>query len=376
MELEIWFKKNGSRYEALRGRQPDLKHIFHRADNHKPKIIITKNNLLKLWGSAIILDITHINDVKTPLLWDSHGDFYYCTLTGDELEDILDFSKKKKLKHLLFGTPKPKITNHDHTNNGTVYDPHNDRVVYEVQSAREGEIRGRKAFNSRLTGDMYYSPQSMYDQNLFDQYQDSITDVNKLRESVKRDASTIDMSIKPSDGSDQPVAPKLIQKHTALKEIPVIEWHTMSDGVLQGDLKLYNSRFDITLKDEHPEPGKEVIYVRAQLPDELIKLHDPDQATVDLCGYSLAIEGSIIPPLETYIETDQGKDSNDETIKSPNYLCSIISIETADAIRLRLGGRTRAELQQLHELKKNNQWDEWHKLKEETKRDRPAALET
>ena len=89
---------------------------------------------------------------------------------------------------------------------------------------------------------------------------------------------------------------------------------------------------------------------------------------MDLNGYQLAIEGCILPGLAadvgTYPET------------AMHHLKTKITVEMADSIRLRLGGRTRAELDRIYQYREAGNWVEWQKAMNETKRTKPASLET
>ena len=179
MEIEVWFKSKNEKFIALKGRQPDLK-MFKRSPSSRPKLVITPYFKLKAWGSPEIADITRINGIHVSFLWDTKNNYWFCQLDEDKVEDITELSSGKKFKHLLMGTPKPKMM----------------RGISGI--ADDGYIglgEGGHAYH----GDKIYYPET--NQDVIDQTR---RDIDEIMLGVKSDK----IPINPSDRSDQPVAPQ------------------------------------------------------------------------------------------------------------------------------------------------------------------------
>ena len=190
MELEVYFKSNGRNYEALKGRQPDFKTILFRNPTSKPKLIITPNDALQVWGSEQIKKITHVNGVAVELtLQGGNYGYYHCMLSEREVEKMTDISLAKKLRHIFVGTPKPKMT------------------------------QGISGVAVSDDGDMYYkSDKNVYkmsadtDEKIYPETnQDIIAQTRKDIDELTLGAKNNKIPRKPSDGSDQPVAPQPMQ---------------------------------------------------------------------------------------------------------------------------------------------------------------------
>ena len=365
MRIEVWFKPNGQFYEALKGRQPDFKDIFERHDN-KPKLTIGPKMVLRAYGTPKIELIERINGVYVELNWDSQEGCYTYQLSEAALIHITEFSTKKKFKHLLIGTPKPKLID----------------ITAQVIKAEE-KVYGTSILNDQavkagfeiVQGGLAYKPPPLDE--------------------------------KPSDGSDHPVAPQPIRNptyspnmreksdvwakepvvtvgeeivseentrkdideitigtkapaptHKPLREQPVFRWEHLTGRNLTGQLILYGEYLDIEIR-QNPGRTTEIIYVTSNL-------EKASQATSDLLGHQLAIEGSILPPLA--VDITEGAPAR--------RLATVISIAIGDAIRLRFGGRTCQELDTLHRLRNTGKWNEWEALMKATTRPRPASLQT
>ena len=158
-------------------------------------------------------------------------------------------------------------------------------------------------------------------------------------------------------------------RHIPLKEPPEIQWDSMTNGYLTGILTVFDTALSIKMEPNFAN-GYETIYVdtKPNDTDPSLKETKPSKAILDLNGYQLAIEGCILPGLAadvgTYPET------------AMHHLKTKITVEMADSIRLRLGGRTRAELDQIWGYRHAGNWVEWQKVMNATKRTKPASLET
>ena len=184
MELEVYFKANGRNYEALKGRQPDFKTILFRNPTSKPKLIITPNDALQVWGSEQIKKITHVNGVAVELtLQGGNYGYYHCMLSEREVEKMTDISLAKKLRHVFVGTPKPKMTQ-------------------GISGIADDGYIGLGEGGHEFHGNKIYYPET--NQDVIDQTRH---DMGEIILGVKSDK----IPRKPSDGSDQPVAPQPIQ---------------------------------------------------------------------------------------------------------------------------------------------------------------------
>ena len=153
-------------------------------------------------------------------------------------------------------------------------------------------------------------------------------------------------------------------KHIPLKESPIFNWTSLSSGVLVGEMSLYGTTLDIKLMPRDGDPALELLRIKTKRPFDDDSA--PSLAMLDLDGYCLAVEGTVLQPLAKYHQTPAGLSSH--------YLTTVVRVSKADAIKIRLGGRTRAELDQLQELRILGKWDEWQELFTATTRPKPPSL--
>ena len=185
MEIEVWFKPKNEKFIALKGRQPDLK-MFKRSPSSRPKLVITPYFKLKAWGSTEITQITRINGIHVDFMWDNKNRYYFCQLDEDQVEAITELSSGKKLKHLLMGTPKPKMT----------------QGVSGIAMSDNSDLyytSGKNVYKMSADTDEKIYPET--NQDVIDQ---THRDIDEIMLGVKSDK----IPRNPSDGSDQPVAPQ------------------------------------------------------------------------------------------------------------------------------------------------------------------------
>ena len=185
MEIEVWFKPKNEKFIALKGRQPDLK-MFKRNPSSRPKLVITPYFKLKAWGTTEITQITRINGIRVDFMWDSKNRYYFCQLDEDKVEAITELSSGKKFKHLLMGTPKPKMT----------------QGVSGIAMSDNSDLyysSGKNVYKMSADTDEKIYPET--NQDVIDQ---THRDIDEIMLGVKSDK----IPRNPSDRSDQPVAPQ------------------------------------------------------------------------------------------------------------------------------------------------------------------------
>ena len=285
MELEVYFKANGRNYEALKGRQPDFKDMFERFPKSKPKLMIGPDNWLRAWGSEKIKTITRINGVYVTFEWRSDLGYFVEPLTDTKVEDMVEISLMKKLRHVFVGTPKPK-SKYRTTYGGKL--PHGDcDGVSDI--ADDGYIGLGEGGHAYHGDKIYHSepPHTDMVSDVTDAVGTTPTDVRTAIDNIVKDMQEVGLiskdPIKPSDGSDQPVAPQPMQvpaQHLHLnfgrlvgRNIWVASYGThvlsynMTDGILSAPCA-FDNRYTINNVPVKFKRTQDILKVSVEIPSE------------------------------------------------------------------------------------------------------------